>query len=106
MTCDVTTTTSSTPPGVCYTFNADGEKKVKRTGTDYGATFTININQSEYFETQESAGIKVMLHHYKEPPLIKEYGLAIPPGSEAYISTRTLELHNLGKKTRPQSPSS
>ena len=36
-----------------------------------------------------------MLHHFKEPPLIKEYGLAIPPGSEAYISTRTLQLNNL-----------
>ena len=38
-----------------------------------------------------------MLHHYKEPPLIKEYGLAIPPGSEAYISTRTLRINNLGQ---------
>ena len=38
-----------------------------------------------------------MLHHFKEPPLIKEYGLAIPPGSEAYISTRTLKMHNLGE---------
>ena len=41
-------------------------------------------------------GIKVMLHDYREPPLIKEYGLAIPPGSEAYISTRTLQNSNLG----------
>ncbi|XP_063694820.1 acid-sensing ion channel 2-like [Bolinopsis microptera] len=83
--------------GVCYTFNADGTKTVKRTGNDFGATFIININQSEYADTQESAGIKVMLHHYKEPPLIKEYGLAIPPGSEAYISTRTLRINNLGQ---------
>ena len=42
--------------GVCYTFNSDGSKKVKRTGTDFGATFIININQAEYADTQESAG--------------------------------------------------
>ena len=86
----------STELGICFTFNWDGSKKVKRTGADYGASFVIDINQSEYAPTQESAGIKVMLHHHEEPPLIKEYGLAIPPGSEAYISTRALELHNLG----------
>ena len=43
------------------------------------------------------AGIKVMLNHHQEPALIKEYGLAIPPGSEAYISTRTLQLINMGQ---------
>ena len=82
--------------GNCFTFNSDGNKKVKRTGTNFGATFTININQSEYADTQESAGIKVMLHHFQEPPLIKEFGLAIAPGSEAFISTRALEMYNLG----------
>lgn len=47
----------NTELGICYTFNADGKKRVKRTGNDFGATFTININQSEYAETQESAGL-------------------------------------------------
>ena len=46
----------NTELGICYTFNADGKKRVKRTGNDFGATFTININQAEYAETQESAG--------------------------------------------------
>ena len=87
---------TSTELGICFTFNWDNSKRVKRTGADYGASFKININQSEYAKTTESAGIKVMLHEYREPPLIKEYGLAIPPGSEAYISTRALKLKNLG----------
>jgi prophage tail gpP-like protein len=47
----------NTELGVCYTFNADGTKNVTRTGNDFGATFIININQSEYAETQESAGL-------------------------------------------------
>ena len=46
----------NTELGICYTFNADGNKRVKRTGNDFGATFIININQSEYADTQESAG--------------------------------------------------
>ncbi|XP_063687518.1 serine/arginine repetitive matrix protein 2-like isoform X3 [Bolinopsis microptera] len=75
-----------TTHGRCWTFNVDGSRKVNRTGMDFGLSFGLNINQSIYPNFVTTAGIKVMFHNYYEPARIDEYGMALTPGTENFIS--------------------
>eukprot|EP00116_Pleurobrachia_bachei_P003134 sb/3463396/ len=75
-----------TTHGLCWTFNDKGDKKVNRTGMDFGLSFSLNINQDGYPDFITTAGLKVMFHNFYEPALIDEYGMALAPGTENYIS--------------------
>ncbi|KAL5250199.1 hypothetical protein ACHWQZ_G016058 [Mnemiopsis leidyi] len=84
-----------TTHGMCWTFNADGSRQVNRTGMDFGLSFKLNINQSSYPNFVTTAGVKVMFHNYYEPALIDEYGLALTPGTENFISLSYERVRNL-----------
>ena len=53
---------------------------------DFGLTLDININQDQYPEIVTTAGVKIMFHNHYEPPLIDEYGMALTPGTENFVS--------------------
>lgn len=84
-----------TTHGLCWTFNQDGNRMVNRTGMDFGLSLELNIKQELYPEFVETAGIKIMFHNYYEPALIDEYGMALSPGSENFISLSYERIKNL-----------
>lgn len=86
--------------GVCYTFNSGRHngtvREVSRTGAGRGLKLRLNIEQYEYMVgPNPGAGIKILLHENNEIPLVRDLGLAIPPGSHAYVGVQILEVNNL-----------
>ena len=84
--------------GVCFTFNSgkDGRpiRKVNNAGVRNGLQLQLKVNQSDYIATYAGdAGIKIAVHPQSEPPLPDDFGIAIPPGNNAFISfmKRTIE---------------
>ncbi|KAL5251585.1 hypothetical protein ACHWQZ_G017078 [Mnemiopsis leidyi] len=77
-----------TEHGLCYSFNQNGNLTMSRTGALYGLSLRLHVAQDDYFETQDVAGFKVLLHNSYEPPMIEEYGFALRPGSETYVRIR------------------
>ena len=82
--------------GVCYTFNS-GEKppvqKTKGTGTRFALSLIINVQQREYIASlNQDVGIKIAVHPQGKPPQPDELGIAIPPGKNAFVSVRRLNI--------------
>ena len=74
---------TSTPSGVCYTFN-DGKQapvmKINGTGIRFALSLIVSIQQDEYNAAlNHDAGIKISVHPQNEPPQPDELGSAIPP---------------------------
>lgn len=44
------------------------------------------------FGPNGGAGLKVLIHHPNDIPLVKDHGLAIPPGSHGFIGITTLAV--------------
>ena len=84
--------------GVCFTFNSgkNGKpiRKVSNAGVRNGLQLHLNVDQSDYIATfAGDAGVKIAVHPQSEPPLPDEFGIAVPPGNNAFISftKRTVE---------------
>ena len=76
-----------TKKGLCYTFNGvDNPLHVSGPGQRYGFDMTLNIEREEYLPGTPTAGVFVTIHHQSEPPQPFQSGLAVPPGSHAFIS--------------------
>ncbi|XP_077984806.1 acid-sensing ion channel 4-A-like [Glandiceps talaboti] len=87
-------TTTYTDFGVCYTYNGligtspEDAVKVKMSGSRHGFSMFLYLDQSEYSAGEHlGAGFKILLHHPGEVPLITDYGIAISPGTETFLST-------------------
>ncbi|XP_063686940.1 acid-sensing ion channel 3-like isoform X2 [Bolinopsis microptera] len=91
-----------TEHGLCYSFNQDGNLTMSRTGALYGLSLRLHVAQDDYFETQDVAGFKVLLHNSYEPPMIEEYGFALRPGSETYVRIRLQKYINPQYKDTPR----
>ncbi len=58
-----------------------------------GLQLELNVEQYEYMPgPNDGAGIKVLVHHPKEAPLMEEFGMAVPPGTHAYIGITMVEV--------------
>ncbi|CAH1802000.1 unnamed protein product [Owenia fusiformis] len=93
-------TTTFTDYGTCYTFNhgRNGIPTLEsiQTGSAYGLKLRLNVEQYEYMKGPNSgAGVKILIHDHNEIPLVGDLGQAIPPGMQAFVGVRMLQLHNL-----------
>ena len=62
-------------------------------GSEGGLKLQLNIEQYQYMHgPNEGAGLKVLVHNYNEIPLVRDHGLAIPPGSHAFIAAKTVKV--------------
>ncbi|XP_072048341.1 acid-sensing ion channel 2-like [Amphiura filiformis] len=91
--------------GICYQFNIDDkdENRLRQTlpGAENGLSILMDINQEEYTETfkqgHHEAGLKFVVHHWNDPPLVETLGLAIPPGFHTYAAVRKKKYESLPK---------
>ncbi|CAD5125371.1 DgyrCDS13610 [Dimorphilus gyrociliatus] len=84
--------------GQCYTFMGKNQSEwlTDKTGSRFGLSLTINIEQYEYMIGPHSdAGIKVFMHAKNEIPEVRDLGFAIPPGSHALVGIRKQITENL-----------
>ena len=99
--CDISTdfVPTLTRLGVCFTFNSGQSgtpiRKANGAGVRNGLQLQLKVDQSDYIATfAGDAGLKIAVHPQSEPPLPDELGVAVPPGSNAFISfkKRTLTM--------------
>ncbi|XP_033126462.1 acid-sensing ion channel 2-like [Anneissia japonica] len=86
--------------GVCYTFNQPSENSkalmVKQTGSDYGLSLRLNVEQGEYLNgNNKGAGFKILTHPQGVFPFVKQLGFAVSPGFETLVSLKFTKLKNL-----------
>ncbi|KAI8514318.1 Amiloride-sensitive sodium channel [Branchiostoma belcheri] len=89
--------------GNCYTFNAvvdpDNPRRQKLPGAGNGLKLYFNIQSEFYTEDpaqggSDDVGLKVLIHDQKEPPKMDTQGIAVGPGSHAYIAMSKVEYIN------------
>ena len=101
--------TSSPTYGNCFTFNAmdnyekdpfAGKRVATLTGTTYGLTLVLNIDQGAYLKNGETkqAGARIAIHESKKTPLVDEFGLDILPNTLTNIGIQEIRI------TRQPSP--
>lgn len=75
--------------GVCYTFNSGLTKPVLKstgTGARQGLNVYLDIQQDQYISSPSiDAGARLVVRPQFEPPLPLDHGIAIPPGTNAFI---------------------
>ena len=82
-----------TNAGYCYTFNGgDHPLHVGGPGQRFSFDMTLNIEREEYAIGTQTAGVFVTIHNQSEPPQPFQSGLAVPPGSHAFIKL-DYEIH-------------
>ena len=63
------------------------------TGSEGGLRLELNIEQYEYMRgPNPGAGLKLQIHNQNDVPLVKEHGLAVPPGSHGFVAIKTIEV--------------
>ncbi|XP_078618008.1 acid-sensing ion channel 1B-like [Branchiostoma floridae x Branchiostoma japonicum] len=101
--CDASNFTHSLSQfGNCYVFNGDPEKEsVKQTisGSGNGLHLIINVEANEYSEdpTQggsSDVGLKIHVHPRGEPAKMDTQGIAIGPGTHAYVGISKINYQN------------
>ncbi|XP_078588046.1 acid-sensing ion channel 1C-like [Branchiostoma floridae x Branchiostoma japonicum] len=87
--------------GNCYTFNSNKSKKLwqKMEGWGNGLMVFVDIRESEYTENyftggNSEIGLKVLVHDQDEPPMMDTQGIALSPGSHAFISVQRTVYEN------------
>ncbi|XP_019614578.1 PREDICTED: acid-sensing ion channel 2-like [Branchiostoma belcheri] len=88
--------------GNCYTFNASPENPINQTipGSGYGLSVMIDIKSHLYTENPllpggtADVGLKLLVHDQNEPPKMDTQGIAVAPGSHAYIAIRQIQYQN------------
>ncbi|KAK2139891.1 hypothetical protein LSH36_1575g00011 [Paralvinella palmiformis] len=74
--------------GKCYTFNSDPEQRryAWRTGAEGSLRLMVNVEQYEYMPgPNQGAGVRIHIHDQEEMPLMKDFGVAIAPGSHGLL---------------------
>ena len=88
--CDYTNFTGvPTNNGYCYTFNSkDSGDRLETGGPGQRFSFevTLNIEQEDYLEGYDTAGVFVTIHNQSEPPQPLQSGIAVPPGTHAFMN--------------------
>ncbi|ELT89070.1 hypothetical protein CAPTEDRAFT_200009 [Capitella teleta] len=86
-------TQTLTAMGYCYTFNSadlikeNGRLKTSQIGVKQGFSFYVDVGQENYFyQSRNSAGIRLLVHDPYDWPLVEASGIAISPGTETFLS--------------------
>lgn len=78
--------------GYCYTFNSYEVRQryeALSSGAQAGLHLVVNIDQSQHVLSNTlDAGVKVVVHRQDEPPRPEALGVAIPPGTNGFVSIR------------------
>ncbi len=83
--------------GVCYVFNSGQHDnpimKTDGTGIGLGLRVILNVSQNQYAATPNlDAGVKIAVHHQSEPPQPYDRGIAVAPGTNAFVNIRQLNV--------------
>lgn len=98
--------------GYCYTFNSGINRSeiltIKGTGSRHSLQLLLNIAQGEYsYSVNRDAGVKVVVHPQGEPPRAEDFGIAVPPGRNAFIGLKEKKVvdrsSNRGQRCRESS---
>ncbi|XP_022086804.1 acid-sensing ion channel 1-like [Acanthaster planci] len=85
--------------GNCWTFNSGKTGPVlteSYSGSGNGVSLLVDIQQSEYTETETiEAGLKIQVHDQVTPPTVESSGLALSPGVHAFMAVRRQQYLNL-----------
>ncbi|XP_071950919.1 acid-sensing ion channel 4-A-like [Antedon mediterranea] len=86
--------------GVCYTFNnpenSSQVRKVKQSGSNYGLSMRLKVEQEEYIHGDNTgAGIRILVHEQGQIPLVKSLGFSVSPGFESHVGMRHTKVENL-----------
>ncbi|XP_059489263.1 pickpocket protein 28-like [Neocloeon triangulifer] len=64
-------------------------------GVSAGLTLLLDVQMEEYFLPRSgSVGFKVLLHSPTDVPAVKEFGFAVSPGAESFISVRPSQVYS------------
>ena len=70
---------------------------VRFVGADGGLKLQLNIEQYEYMRgPNDGAGLKILIHNHNDVPMVRDHGLAVPPGSHGFVAIKTVEVWSLG----------
>ena len=63
------------------------------TGSEGGLRLQLNIEQYEYMKgPNPGAGLKLQIHNQEDVPMVKDHGIAVPPGSHGFVAVKTVEV--------------
>lgn len=66
-------------------------------GAEGGLSLLLNVEQYEYMPGPNSgAGLKISLHGQHERAYVRDHGLAIPPGSHAFVALKVVQVSTSG----------
>ncbi|GMT02586.1 hypothetical protein PENTCL1PPCAC_24760, partial [Pristionchus entomophagus] len=82
--------------GMCYVYNADGEKKTSRAGPLYGLRVVMRTNQNNYLPWTEAAGIVVSIYNQTDQPYPEVLGFYAPPGTATDMGVRYIRTTRKG----------
>ncbi|XP_048752187.2 uncharacterized protein LOC125663832 isoform X3 [Ostrea edulis] len=83
-----------TDHGNCYQFVAP--ENARSTGAENGLNLLLNVEQYEYMPgPNDAAGVKVLTHQQSDIPRVRELGIAVPTGTQAFIGLQVILVHNV-----------
>ena len=77
--------------------SVDSFARIQNPGEDSGLKLELNTQQDQYYGQQSTiAGFKIHIHGQNEPPLVKENGFAVMPGTCTFVAvTKTKVIYSL-----------
>lgn len=67
--------------GACFSFNTNGENNALRSGPLYGLRLLLNANYSEYLDSSDEGGVRIMVHELTEVALPEVFGFNVQTGT-------------------------
>lgn len=65
-------------------------------GSDNGLNILLNVEQYEYMPgPNDAAGVKVLTHVKDDHPRVRELGIAVPTGTQAFIGLQVVMVSNI-----------
>lgn len=65
-------------------------------GAENGLNLLLNVEQYEYMPgPNDAAGVKVLTHQQSDIPRVRELGIAVPTGTQAFIGLQVILVTSL-----------
>lgn len=65
-------------------------------GSDNGLNLLLNVEQYEYMPgPNDAAGVKVLTHVKDDHPRVRELGIAVPTGTQAFIGLQVVMVSDI-----------
>uniref|UniRef100_A0A914X2D0 Amiloride-sensitive sodium channel n=1 Tax=Plectus sambesii TaxID=2011161 RepID=A0A914X2D0_9BILA len=86
--------------GMCFTFNhllanMSSNMLVTRAGPNFGLRLRLNVHQSMYMHTTDTAGIRVVVHDQHEHPFPETAGYSAKVGTKTSLGLTMIETTRL-----------